>query len=74
MTPEQLKKWRKDNSYSQINLARDLGVTNVCVSRWEICMRKIPSFLALALRALELEGGEIKTTSKKTKLRKEVIN
>lgn len=67
MTPEDLKKWREEHFYSQQQLADALGVTNICVSRWEIGMRNIPSFLALALRALELEGGEQKIKGMKTK-------
>ncbi len=71
MTSEQLKEWRKQNAYSQIDLAKLLGVTNVCVSRWEIGMRNIPSFLHLALKWLELKkGGESKTKGKKKRKEK----
>lgn len=58
MTPEQLKQWRKHNGYTQDALAKVLGVGQVCVARWETGVRKIPTFLHLALRCLELEGGE----------------
>ena len=58
MTPNELKTWRKVNGYSQNQLAGALGVTNICVSRWERGVRKIPSFLHLALDALECKGGE----------------
>ena len=71
MTSEQLKEWRKQNAYSQTDLAKLLGVTNVCVSRWEIGMRNIPSFLHLALKWLELKkGGESKTKGKKKRKEK----
>jgi len=59
MNPEELKTWRKKNGYSQLELANILGVTNICISRWENGAREIPSFLHLALRCLELEGGEL---------------
>lgn len=58
MTPEQLKQWRDLNGYTQQRLADVLGVLQVSVARWETGVRKIPSFLHLALRCLELEGGE----------------
>jgi DNA-binding transcriptional regulator YiaG len=58
MTPEYLKHWRRTNHYSQQRLADALGVLQVTVARWETGVRKIPSFLHLALRCLELEGGE----------------
>lgn len=67
MTPENLKAWRKKNGYTQETLARALGVIKLTVSRWETGDRHIPSFLALALRALELEGGEEKPRETKTK-------
>lgn len=70
MTPEDLKRWRQSNVYSQQRLADALGVFQVTVARWETGVRKIPSFLALALRALELEGGERKP--RETKTEKEV--
>lgn len=70
MMPDELKKWRDKNTYSQSQLSNALGVATMTVSRWERGVREIPSFLALALRALELEGGEQETKGKKK--RKEV--
>ena len=58
MTPEQLKQWRAKNGYSQAGLAKLLGVDVMTVSRWERNTREIPSFLHLALDALERQGGE----------------
>ena len=58
MTKAGLKKWRKVNSYSQAQLAKSLGVAVMTVSRWETGLRSIPVFLHLALRCLEMEGGE----------------
>ncbi|NTW16619.1 MAG: helix-turn-helix transcriptional regulator [Syntrophaceae bacterium] len=58
MTRKELKKWRAEHGYSQAKLARALSVAVMTVSRWETGLRAIPSFLHLALRCLELEGGE----------------
>lgn len=58
MTCTELKQWRSANGYSQANLARMLGVAVMTISRWETGARTIPVFLHLALRCLELEGGE----------------
>jgi len=73
MTPDELKQWRKTNAYSQGQLAKALRVIPLTVSRWERGVREIPSFLHLALRCLELEGGEIEKTkgAMKKKMRKE---
>lgn len=71
MKSNELKKWRSSNKYSQSQLARVLGVDVMTISRWERGTRKIPSFLDLALRALELEGGDVKKKGK-TKKKKEV--
>ena len=73
MTPKELKAWRQKNGYSQARLARALGVHVITVSRWEIETREIPSFLHLALRCLELEGGEGKSKGKRpVSLKKDV--
>jgi DNA-binding transcriptional regulator YiaG len=64
MKPKELQTWREINGYKQQELADILGVTNVCISRWENGAREIPSFLHLALRCLELEGGELKRERK----------
>lgn len=70
MNPDDLKKWRKRNGYSQPQLAKALGVIPLTVSRWERGVREIPSFLHLALECLEMKGGEQKR--KGTQKRKEV--
>ena len=60
MTPDDLVEWRKINKYSQIMLGKVLGVTTITVYRWEKGMREIPTFLHLALKYLELKGGDLK--------------
>jgi len=67
MTPEELKHWREVNDYSQQGLATVLGVLQITIARWETGGRKIPSFLHLALRCLELEGGESSEGKRKRK-------
>ena len=53
MKPDDLKKWRKKNNYSQSQLARALGVHTLTISKWERADREIPSFLHLALECME---------------------
>jgi DNA-binding transcriptional regulator YiaG len=53
MTGGEIKKWRKKWGLSQDDLSQHLGVFRVSVSRWETGARSIPSFLPLALEALE---------------------
>jgi transcriptional regulator with XRE-family HTH domain len=59
MKSHELKKWRLRNNYSQTDLARALGVSNITISRWERQEREIPPFLHLALKCLKKKGGEI---------------
>jgi len=60
MTPDELKKWRTDNSYTQGELADILGIASLSVSRWEWGIIRIPSFLHLALKAIPKKGGRSK--------------
>jgi transcriptional regulator with XRE-family HTH domain len=53
MTGKELQEWRRKWGFSQDELAKALGVFRVSVSRWETGTRAIPSFLPLALEALE---------------------
>lgn len=71
MTPDEVIAWRKRNGYTQAMLAKALGVHLMTVSKWErgIHRKEMPPFLALALRALELEGGDERL--RETKTRKE---
>lgn len=62
MTAKELKAWRESKGYSQKELASILGVTIVCISRWENEAREIPSFLHLALECLKKKGGERKSS------------
>jgi transcriptional regulator with XRE-family HTH domain len=60
MTGKELQEWRRRMGLTQEGLAQQLGVIRLTVARWEIGTRAIPSFLPLALEALEirmLKGG-----------------
>lgn len=70
MTPNELKQWRTKNGYTQLNLAEALEVHPVSIARWETGAREIPSFLHLALRCLELEGGELLDRVKRKRKRR----
>ena len=65
MNPSDLLKWRKKNDYTQISLGKALGVSTITVYRWEKEMREMPSFLHLALKYLELKGGETEAKDKR---------
>jgi len=78
MTGQELKTWRVQNSYSQSQLAKALGVITLTVSRWEREDREIPPFLHLALKSLPKKGGVIRRgrpvlqgSTKKMKTKKE---
>lgn len=73
MNPSDLVKWRKKNGYSQIKLGKALGVTTITVYRWEKAMREIPAFLHLALKYLELKGGEIEAERRRKKGSKKTV-
>jgi transcriptional regulator with XRE-family HTH domain len=53
MTPADLIKWRTDRGLSSEALATFLGVSRKTVSSWENGKHAIPSFLPLALSALD---------------------
>jgi len=69
VTYNELKKWRKKNSYSQSELAKALGTHVMTVSQWERDIRTIPTFLHLALKCLVLEGGELEKGKTKNERR-----
>lgn len=71
MTKDDLKQWREKQGYSQAALANALGVHVMTISKWERGIREIPAFLNLALRAIEIEGGEMNDRRKQAKTRKE---
>jgi transcriptional regulator with XRE-family HTH domain len=58
MTPEALRAWRQARNLTQGELGAILGVTWVTVSRWENGHRAVPSFLELALRAIDADRAE----------------
>jgi transcriptional regulator with XRE-family HTH domain len=72
MNPQDLIDWRKRNGYTQVTLAKALGVHPMTVSKWERSVHRaeIPPFLAL--RALECERKEEKKGNRKKKTKKEV--
>jgi len=67
MTHNELKEWREKHGYSQLKLAKSLGTHVMTISQWERNIRTIPTFLHLALRCLELEGGELTKGKSKRK-------
>ena len=72
MTPQDLKQWRIKNGYTQALLAKALDTHVITISRWENGAREIPSFLYLALDALECKRKEMKKAKGTTKTKKEV--
>ena len=62
MTPEDLKEWRIKNGYTQVTLSEALRTHSMTISQWERGIREIPSFLHLALDALECKNKEVKKT------------
>jgi DNA-binding transcriptional regulator YiaG len=57
MTPQDLKERREALHLSQPKLAALLGVDVMTVNRWEKGKQAPPSFLALALEALETRAA-----------------
>jgi DNA-binding XRE family transcriptional regulator len=53
MKSKELKAWRNKHQLTQTELGELLGVTKMCVYRWEAGNRKVPAFLHLALESLE---------------------
>ncbi|HEX8687551.1 MAG TPA: helix-turn-helix domain-containing protein [Pyrinomonadaceae bacterium] len=54
MKPEELKRRREALTLTQEQLARELDVTTMSVSRWERGIYPIPHYIELALEAIEM--------------------
>ena len=54
MKPEELKRRREVLGLTQEQLARELDVTTMSVSRWERGIHPIPHYIELALEAIEM--------------------
>ncbi len=67
MKSAQLVAWRNRNGYSQAQLAKILSVDVMTISRWERGVRGIPPFLHLALRCVEMKGGDLNKKNIKMK-------
>jgi transcriptional regulator with XRE-family HTH domain len=53
MTRMELRRWRTKRGYSQVVLAKKLGVTSDTISRWERGTRTINKFLPAKLREVK---------------------
>jgi transcriptional regulator with XRE-family HTH domain len=72
MTGEELKSWRIERNQTQEELGNILGVANNSVFRWEAGLRKIPSFLHLALEAIDHRKGGEKKDAVRAKTKRKV--
>lgn len=66
MEPGELRKWREERGLPRRELAGALGVHLMALAYWEWGKRRIPPFLHLALKALDIEfqkGGKSGTTN-----------
>lgn len=54
MRPDELKRRREALRLTQEQLARELDVTTMSVSRWERGVYPIPHYIELALEAIEM--------------------
>jgi len=71
MRPEELRQWRTEHGYTQVSLAEILGSHSMTISKWERGEREIPSFLHLALDALECKNKEVRKRKGTKKTKKE---
>lgn len=55
MKPEELRRRREALVMTQDDLARELGVKMMTVSRWERGVYPIPRHIALAIEAIEMK-------------------
>lgn len=55
MTPQELRRIRKNLSLTQEQLAERLGVTRVTIARWETGARRIPELAARLVKRIETE-------------------
>jgi DNA-binding XRE family transcriptional regulator len=55
MEPKELRKWREDRGLPRRELAAALGVHLMALAYWEWGKRRIPPFLHLALKTLDME-------------------
>lgn len=55
MKPEELRRHREALGMTQDDLARELGVKMMTVSRWERGVYPIPRHIALAIEAIEMK-------------------
>lgn len=53
MKSEQLKQFRKSTGWSQKKLAKELGVIQQAISKWESGKRKIPLYIEKLIECLE---------------------
>jgi transcriptional regulator with XRE-family HTH domain len=67
MNGDQLKQWREARGLTQTELSELLGVHLNSVSRWEVGMRGIPSFLDLALETIDRDLNKRKRKVKSNK-------
>jgi transcriptional regulator with XRE-family HTH domain len=59
MTQAEELKWRRETlGLTQAQLARELGVDTITVSRWERGVYPIPAYIGLAVEALEKRRKE----------------
>jgi transcriptional regulator with XRE-family HTH domain len=54
MKPEELRRRREALGMTQDDLARELGVKMMTISRWERGVYPIPRHIALAVEAIEM--------------------
>jgi transcriptional regulator with XRE-family HTH domain len=58
MTPEEMKRRREALGLTQAELARELGLDSITVSRYERGVNPIPKHIGLAVEALEWRRRE----------------
>jgi transcriptional regulator with XRE-family HTH domain len=69
MKPDDLKARREALKLTQDQLARELGIDVMTVSRWERGARSIPPYLSLAIETVERRQAAARSTAGRRKKR-----